>query len=258
MDALWSDAQDMSALTGILWACKILNLFNNKRERVAMVSWGVFILLWPHKDSMIFLIFILITEFNFLKLQGPLTFFDYAVFCEIEILIETRAVSLFPEKKSNNLWSPSYMQDLIKSLVEVTRTASAETQLFFIHGKHELSLRSKTEMSIIHGGFVCLPMQKSKTQAGFYGFRSDPTTHHGSAVRYWALLNSYWLSILLCLLPADVWDSEKVFDCFADANMFLKQVFIEQNEKCFISYYGTPGEAVCSLIWSLSRTFYNI
>lgn len=51
---------------------------------------------------MIFLIFILITEFNFLKLQGSLTFFDYAVCCEIEILIETRAVSLFSEKKSNN------------------------------------------------------------------------------------------------------------------------------------------------------------
>lgn len=174
-----------------------------------MVSRGVFILLWPPKDSMIFLIFILITEFNFLKLQGPLTFFDYAVFCEIEILIETRAVSLFPEKKSNNLWSPSYMQDLIKSLMEVTRTASAETHLFFTHEKHELSLRSKIEISIIHGGFVCLPMQKSKTQAGFYCFGSDPTTHYSSAVRYWALLNSHWVSILPHLLPANVWDCGK-------------------------------------------------
>jgi len=31
-------------------------------------------LLWTHKDSMTFLIFILITEFNFLKLQGLLHF----------------------------------------------------------------------------------------------------------------------------------------------------------------------------------------
>lgn len=63
------------------------------------------------------------------------------------------------------------MQDLIKSLVEVIATATAETQLFFIHEKHELSIRSKTEISIIHAGFVCLPMQKSQTQAGFYCLR---------------------------------------------------------------------------------------
>jgi len=28
---------------------------------------------------------------------------------------------------------------------------------------------------------------------------------------------------------------EKVFDCFVVANLFLKQVFIKQNEKCLIS-----------------------
>jgi len=83
------------------------------------------------------------------------------------------------------------MQDLIKSLMEVTGTASAETELFFIHEKHELSLRSKTEVSVIRIGFVCLPRQKSKAQAGFYCFRSDPKMHRGSAVKYWALLNSH-------------------------------------------------------------------
>jgi len=37
-------------------------------------------------------------------------------------------------------------------------------------------------------------------------------------------------------------------DCFADANIFLKQMFIEKIVKFFISCYGTPGEAVCSSI----------
>lgn len=41
--------------------------------------------------------------------------------------------------------------------MEVTGTASAETELFFIHEKPELSLRSNPEISIIHGGFLCLP-----------------------------------------------------------------------------------------------------
>lgn len=133
-------------------------LFNNKRASVAMVSRVVFSQLWPHKDSMIFFNLCFNYWVQFLKLQGPLSFFDYAMFCEIEILIETRAVLLFLEKKSNNLWSLSYMQDLIKSLMEVTNTASAETQLFFIHEKHELSLSSQTETSDMHGGFLCLAM----------------------------------------------------------------------------------------------------
>lgn len=154
MSALWSEAQNMSALTAILWACKILYLII--KEQVLL--WYLEVYLCCHDHIRILWYFLIFNyRVQFLKLQGPLSFFDYAVFCEIEILIETRVVLLFLEKKSN-LWSPSYMQDLIKSLMEVTKRASAETQLFFIHEKHELSLRSQTEISIMHGGFLCLPM----------------------------------------------------------------------------------------------------
>lgn len=125
---------------------------------------GVFILLWPQKDCMIFLIFILITEFNFfLKLLRPLTFFDYAVFWEIEIWIETRAVSLFPEKKSNNLWSPSYVLDLIKSLTEVTGTAIAETRCYFLYMKSMSLALEARQRYLLFMVDLCVSVQKSKT-----------------------------------------------------------------------------------------------
>lgn len=147
----------MSASTGILWACKILYLII--KEQVLLWYLEVYLYYYGH-IRIPWYFFNLYFNYcvQFLELQGPLSFFDYAVFCEIEILIETRAVLLFLAKKSNNLWSPSYMQDLIKSLMEVTNTASAQTQLFFIHEKRELSLRSQTEISLMHGGLLCLPM----------------------------------------------------------------------------------------------------
>lgn len=203
-----------------------------------MVSRGVFILLWPHKDSVIFLIFILITEFNFLKLQGPLTFFDYAVFCEIEILIETRAVSLFPEKKSNNLWSPSYMQDLIKSLMEVTRTASAEHS-YFLYMKSMSSVLEARQRYLLFMVGLCVCLCKNpKHRQVFIASGQTPQRTHGSAVTYWVLLNSHWLSIFLRLLPAVVWDIRKVISLFC---------WTEQCSKAGV--YRTKWEVLHFLLW---------
>lgn len=135
-----NEAQNMSALTGILWACKILYLII--KEQVLLWHLEVYLYCYGHIRIPCYFFNLYFNYWvQFLKLQGPFSFFDYAVFCEIEILIETGAVLLLLEKKSNNLWSPSYMWDLIKNLVEVTNTASAETQLFFIHEEHEFSLR---------------------------------------------------------------------------------------------------------------------
>lgn len=192
-------------------------LFNKKRASVAMVSWGEFISLWPQKDSMIFFNLYFNYWVQFLELWGPLSFFDYAVFCETEILIETRAVLLFLEKESNNLWSPSYMQDLIKSLMEVTNAASAETQLFFIHEQHVLSLRSQTEISIMHGGCggvgVCVSLSayvKIQNTGRFLLLRVR--LHNApwfSSEDSWSLLNSRWFGIILHLLLFYIWDSGK-------------------------------------------------
>lgn len=53
------------------------------------------------------------------------------------------------------------MQDLIKSLMEVTGSARAKTQLFFTHEKYELSL-SKTEPSMNILFIVHLPVKNQK------------------------------------------------------------------------------------------------
>lgn len=102
-------------------------------------------------------------QFFFLKLLRPLTFFDYAVFWEIEIWIETRAVSLFPEKKSNNLWSPSYVLDLIKSLTEVTGTAIAETRCYFLYMKSMSLALEARQRYLLFMVDLCVSVQKSKT-----------------------------------------------------------------------------------------------
>lgn len=155
----------MSASTGILWACKILYLII--KEQVLLWYLEVYLYYYGH-IRIPWYFFNLYFNYcvQFLELQGPLSFFDYAVFCEIEILIETRAVLLFLAKKSNNLWSPSYMQDLIKSLMESPTQPVLKHSYFSYMRSVSSALEARQRYLLCMVGFsVCLCKNPKHWQA---------------------------------------------------------------------------------------------